>query len=69
MTTNTCRHRWVLDTPTGNSHVSGRCRACGVERTFRAGWDDEEIQPGKWRLPKAHWPRQRRYAELSDDLW
>ncbi len=30
----TCRHRWLLETPNGPK-VKGRCRSCGMERSFQ----------------------------------
>ena len=35
---NDCAHHWILESPTGGTFVTGRCRKCGVERgDFRAG--------------------------------
>lgn len=37
--TATCRHHWVIDTPSGS--VSGaRCKRCGADREFRNSSED-----------------------------
>lgn len=43
-----CAHRWVIETPTGNTMVSGWCRVCGETRRFRASWDEEGELAEKW---------------------
>jgi hypothetical protein len=44
----TCRHHWVLATPSGARTVGGRCRRCGVEREFLAAWDADDEVSERW---------------------
>lgn len=29
-----CPHWWLLDSPSGEHYVTGRCKRCGAERQF-----------------------------------
>ncbi len=62
----TCQHHWVIDTPNG-SVSGGRCKRCGVSKDFRNSTEDLMWDSDSFSLNGSRY-RGRRNAESSNNL-
>jgi hypothetical protein len=57
-----CVHHWLVESPTGEPTVRGKCRKCRAVRAFPMRWDEFEFNAGTRRKSGKASTKQRVFA-------